>query len=109
MAKLTEQHCKRDTALLSSEQAHNYLPQLQDWHISDDGKSIQHRYAFKNYEQTLSFVNACAEIANTEDHHPNICFGYNYCEVLYSTHSVSGLSENDFICAARSDMLIENT
>ncbi|NNG14398.1 MAG: 4a-hydroxytetrahydrobiopterin dehydratase [Gammaproteobacteria bacterium] len=108
MPKLEQRHCKHATTLLDTEQVQDYLSQLQDWHVSNDGKSIQRRCSFKNYEQTLAFVNATTEIARSENHHPDIRFGYNYCEVLYSTHSVGGLSENDFICAARIDMLPAN-
>ena len=109
MPGLEQQHCSPATALLDTGQVQDYLLQLQDWLVAKDSKSIQRRYSFKNYKQTLAFVNAAAGIANTEDHHPNICFGYNYCEILYSTHSVGGLSENDFICASHTDMLFTNT
>lgn len=109
MPKLEQRHCQHATALLNTEQVQDYLLQLQDWQVTNDGKSIQRRYPFKNYEQSLAFVNATAEIARSENHHPDIRFGYNYCEVLYSTHSVGGLSENDFICAARIDTLLSNS
>ena len=108
MLKLEQRHCNHTTTLLDTEQVLDYLSQLQGWQVTNDGKSIRRRYSFKNYEQTLAFVNTAAEIARSEDHHPDIRFGYNYCEVLYSTHSVGGLSENDFICAARTDMLLAN-
>ena len=108
MTSLGQRHCTAATTLLDTEQVQDYLSQLQDWQIVNDGKSIQCRYKFKNYEQTLAFVNGVAEIAGSEDHHPDIGFGYNYCQVHYSTHSVGGLSENDFICAARIDTLLSN-
>lgn len=109
MAELTQQHCSSTATLLDSGQVQDYLLQLQGWLVAKDHQSIRRRYSFKNYKQTLAFVNAAAGIASKEDHHPDICFGYNYCEVLYSTHSVGGLSENDFICAAHTDMLFTNT
>jgi 4a-hydroxytetrahydrobiopterin dehydratase len=105
MPGLEQRHCSREVTPLNCEQMQNYLSQLQDWQVANDNKSIQRQFRFKNYEQTLTFVNAVADIARTEDHHPDISFGYNRCEVRYSTHSVDGLSENDFICAARIDTL----
>lgn len=109
MPGLEQRHCTRTATPLGTAQLRDYLSQLQDWQVAKDGKSIQRRYKFKNYEQTLAFVNAVAEIARTQDHHPDISFAYNYCEVHYSTHSVGGLSENDFICAARIDALPANS
>lgn len=106
MPGLAQRHCHHASTTLSADEVQDYLSQLPDWHEADDGKSIWRRYRFKSYEQTLAFVNAAAEIARTEDHHPDIRFGYNYCEVHYSTHSVDGLSANDVICAARTDTLL---
>jgi 4a-hydroxytetrahydrobiopterin dehydratase len=53
----------------------------------------------------MSFVNAVAHVANVEDHHPDLELGYNYCRITYATHSIGGLSQNDFICAAKIDRL----
>ena len=76
-----------------------------DWTSDDTGKNISRTFGFRNYYQTMAFVNALAWIAHAEDHHPDIEVGYNRCVVHYSTHSVGGLSENDFICAAKIDAL----
>jgi 4a-hydroxytetrahydrobiopterin dehydratase len=65
-------------------------------------------FQFKNYYETMAFVNAVAWVAHREDHHPDLEVGYNKCTVRYSTHSVGGLSENDFICAAKVDSLLAN-
>jgi 4a-hydroxytetrahydrobiopterin dehydratase len=75
------------------------------WQVSGDAKSIRREWQFKNFYRTMSFVNAVAHIANTEDHHPDLEIGYNYCRLKFSTHSIGGLSENDFICAAKIDDL----
>jgi 4a-hydroxytetrahydrobiopterin dehydratase len=77
-----------------------------DWTSDDTGKNISRTFGFRNYYQTMAFVNALAWIAHAEDHHPDIEVGYNRCVVHYSTHSVGGLSENDFICAAKIDALL---
>lgn len=68
--------------------------------------AIQKRYDFPDYHHTLAFVNALAWIAHGEDHHPDLLVSYNRCTVRYSTHSVGGLSINDFICAAKVDALL---
>ena len=82
------------------------LRTLQDgWRIADDGKSLRRAYGFKDFYRTMAFVNAVAWVANVEDHHPDLEVGYNYCRVMFATHSVGGLSENDFICAAKLDAL----
>lgn len=77
-----------------------------DWKVIQEGKGIQARFEFKNYWRTTAFVNAVAWIAHTEDHHPDITFTYNSCTIHYWTHSINGLSENDFICAAKVDQLL---
>ena len=77
----------------------------EDWRISEDAKGLKRSFKFKNFYCTMSFVNAVAHIANAEDHHPDLEVGYNYCNVTFSTHSIDGLSQNDFICAAKLDLL----
>jgi len=75
------------------------------WRIAPDGRSIRRDFSFANFYETMAFVNAVAWIANTGDHHPDLEVGYNYCRMAFSTHSVGGLSENDFVCAAKVDAL----
>ena len=99
--------CEDGTPPMEGEQAGRLLEQLHaDWTLAGDNQSISRTFRFKNYYQTLAFVNALAWIANGEDHHPDLEVGYNRCLVRYSTHAVGGLSENDFICAARIDALL---
>lgn len=81
-----------------------YLSQLSDWKLS--GKEIVRIFEFKNFYETIGFVNALAYIANQEDHHPDLEVGYKTCKVRYSSHDVGGLSENDFICATKIDELL---
>jgi 4a-hydroxytetrahydrobiopterin dehydratase len=81
------------------------LQQLKGWTLAD--KVITKNFEFKNYYQTMAFVNAVAWLAHREDHHPDMTVGYNRCRVDYSTHAIGGLSENDFICAAKIDALFE--
>ncbi|MBE0621417.1 MAG: 4a-hydroxytetrahydrobiopterin dehydratase [Burkholderiales bacterium] len=79
------------------------LAQLPGW-VRRDG-AIEKTFSFGNYAGTIAFVNAVAQIAQHEDHHPDMLVGYDKCRVAYSTHSVGGISENDFICAAKIEAL----
>lgn len=95
--------CEGGVAPLDPQQVSNLLKQLDGWeHVNG---AIAKTYAFKNYYQTMAFVNATAWVSHREDHHPDITVGYNQCRVEYSTHAIGGLSENDFICAAKIDAL----
>ncbi len=98
--------CEGGVPALSLAQAQALMPQLQpEWQLAADGKSIASEWKFRNFLHTMSFVNAVAHIANAEDHHPDIELGYGYCRIRYNTHAIGGLSENDFICAAKIDAL----
>jgi 4a-hydroxytetrahydrobiopterin dehydratase len=81
------------------------MQQLEGWDLFD--RLIGKAYNFTNYYQTMAFVNAVAWISHREDHHPDIILSYNKCRVEYTTHAVGGLSENDFICAAKIDVLFK--
>ena len=101
---LETKHCKPcegGTPPLSSEKITELLKQLEGWDRFD--RLIGKVYNFKNYYQTRAFVNAVAWISHREDHHPDMIVSYNKCRVEYSTHAIGGLSENDFICAAKID------
>ena len=108
MNDLTSRKCKPcegGVSPLTAAEAGNLLKDLRGWTL--EGGSLTKQYAFKNYYQTLAFVNATAWISHREDHHPDITVGYNSCRVAYKTHAINGLSENDFICAAKIDALFE--
>jgi 4a-hydroxytetrahydrobiopterin dehydratase len=109
MTELVERHCKPcegKVAAYTAEQAKAELRQLSaDWRLIEDGKAIKREFALRDFYRTMSFVNALAHVANIEDHHPDLEVGYNYCRVRYSTHAIGGLSENDFICAAKIDRI----
>lgn len=95
--------CEGGVAPYTTEQAQEMLGQLKGW-VIEDGKLVK-LYAFINYYQTMAFVNALAWVSHREDHHPDLAVGYNQCRVTYWTHAIDGLSENDFICAAKCDAL----
>ena len=105
-ASLADKHSqpiKPGAAALTDAYAADLLKSLPGW-MSKEG-AISKAFSFKNYYETMAFVNAVAWIAHHEDHHPDMEVGYNRCKVKYSTHSVGGLSENDFICAAKVERL----
>lgn len=85
----------------------DHLEQLSDHWTNADDEKIVGEFKFKNYYQTQAFVNAVAYIAHGEDHHPDITFGYNTCRIELTTHAIGGLSENDFISAAKIDRLLD--
>ena len=100
--------CEGGMPPLTREQSDLLLRALHEgWLISDDGLSIMRRFEFPGYHQTLRFANAVAGIAISEDHHPILTVAYDSCEVSYTTHAINGLSDNDFICAAKIDRLVE--
>lgn len=106
---LRDRHCRALPAgspALQDEQSVALLSQLgPGWRISEDGKSLRRAFGFEDFYRTMAFLNAVAWIANAEDHHPDLEAGYNYCRLAFSTHSIGGLSENDFICASKIDAL----
>jgi 4a-hydroxytetrahydrobiopterin dehydratase len=92
---------------LDNHSAKQLMTQLAPgWQISADNQAIQKDFEFKNYYQTMAFVNAIAWMAHHENHHPDLEVSYNHCLVRYSTHALGGLSENDFICAKKVDGII---
>ena len=107
---LSSKHCESCEgigAALTTEQVSNLMSQLAEgWKTEKDAKEIKKSFSFKNFYETMAFVNAIAWIANLENHHPDLEVGYNYCHVRFSTHALKGLSHNDFICAAKIDRLM---
>jgi len=98
--------CEGGVAPLDADAARHSLALLDPaWRLGEDARHIARDYRFANFFRTMSFVNAVAHIANVEDHHPDVELGYNYCRLRYTTHAIHGLSENDFICAAKIDRL----
>lgn len=105
---LIEKHCQPcegNVAALQDADITLLKAQIPFWTVSPDYKQLSRRFEFKNYYKTIAFVNAIAWVAHQENHHPDLLVGYNQCTVTYQTHAIDGLSENDFICAAKIDML----
>ncbi|MEI7612668.1 MAG: 4a-hydroxytetrahydrobiopterin dehydratase [Betaproteobacteria bacterium] len=105
---LTTRHCtpcEGGVPPLAQPEIERLLVKLEEWEVI--GAELVKTYRFRNYYETLAFVNATAWVSHREDHHPDLEVSYNRCRVRYSTHAIGGLSENDFICAARIDALLQ--
>lgn len=100
---LAAQHCKAGAARLAADALGAHLRALSGW--SQAGGAIEKTYAFDDFHATIGFVNALAWIANHEDHHPDLRVSYNRCAVAWSTHDAGGVTQNDVVCAAKTDRL----
>jgi len=106
ISDLAHMQCKpsdKCDAVLTQEDINTLLGKLDHWMQYD--RIIGKTFEFKNHYETMAFVNALAWVSHREDHHPELTVGYNKCHVEYTTHSINGLSLNDFICAAKVDTL----
>ena len=98
------QACESSVGKLSPDGVSDLLKQVPGWQVQNG--ELRREFKFKNYYESLAFVNATAWISHREDHHPDMEVGYNKVVMRYSTHSVGGLTENDFICAAKINALL---
>lgn len=99
--------CEGGVDPLNPAQVAEYLGDLDGWTVHGEGTEIRKDFVFEDYYRTMAFVNAVAWMAHLENHHPDLEVGYGHCLVRYTTHAVGGLSENDFICAAKVEALLE--
>jgi 4a-hydroxytetrahydrobiopterin dehydratase len=106
MNTLLNQKCRplEGGSPMSADEIDTRLRQLGGWTLKNG--AIEKTYTFDNYHRTMAFVNALAWIAHAEDHHPDLLVKYGSCQVRFNTHSVGGISINDFICAAKADALL---
>lgn len=100
---LAAQHCKAGAKRLAADALDAHLRTLTGW--SHTGEAVEKTYAFDDFHATIGFVNALAWIANHEDHHPDLRVSYNRCAVAWSTHDAGGITQNDVVCAAKTDRL----
>ena len=110
MTTIDQKHCipcEGGVCPLNEQSSGKLLEEINQWQVSSDNKHISRDFRFKNFYQTMAFVNAIAWMANLENHHPDLEVGYNHCLVRYTTHAIDGLSENDFICAAKVDVIFK--
>ena len=107
---LAQAHCiprKGGEHRLGTARLAELMLQLPGWELAENGQALLRTFRFDNYHQTMAFVNALAWVAHHEDHHPDLGVHYDRAVVRFSTHDVGGLSENDFICAAKASALLE--
>ena len=108
LANQTCKPCEGGVKPLQAEAAERLLARLHDdWCRSEDGLEISRTFTFPAYSRSLGFANAVAWVAITQGHHPDLLLSYSKCTVSWTTHAIGGLSENDFICAAKVDLLSE--
>ncbi len=109
MSDLTQKKClpcEGGVPPLEPQAIANLLTDVDGWLLEDEQTAIFKNYSFKNFYHTMSFVNAVAFLANQENHHPDMSIGFNYCHLKLTTHAVNGLTENDFILAAKINKLL---
>ena len=93
--------CEAGTKSFVREEAEKMLAEVPDWKLTPDGKKIHRTFKFKDFISALNFAQKIGTLAEEEGHHPDIALGWGYCTVNFSTHSIKGLSQNDFIMATK--------
>jgi 4a-hydroxytetrahydrobiopterin dehydratase len=109
--ELKNKHCKPcEGGVCPLDESHSkrHLAEIPGWDLAEDNLSISRTFKFANFSSTMAFINAMANMSEQQGHHPDFCAGYGYCEVRYTTHAIDGLSENDFICAAKINELLDS-
>ncbi len=97
--------CNGGVPPLTADEAKHYLGETPNWALDGAVSRIERRFAFRDFVEALEFVNRVGSLAEEEGHHPDIGFGWGYCNVVLYTHKIKGLHENDFIMAAKIDRL----
>lgn len=108
MQALNKQHCtvcELGGKPLAKKRIKDLLSHVPEWQVNHEHTTIERIFAFKTFAKTIAFANAVAWIAHSEAHHPEWLISYNQCKISYTTHAVNGLTENDFICAAKVNKL----
>jgi len=107
ICSLKDKTCKPcegdDTLKFDNNQIKDHLKQVKNWKIKKD--KLYKEFKFKNFLESLKFVNEVGKVAELEQHHPDLAFGWGYCNITLYTHALNGLSENDFIVAAKIDQI----
>lgn len=98
--------CEGGVPPFTPQQTVEYKKQIKDiWQVIEDGHKLQAKFKFKDFKEAMLFVNKVADIAEEEQHHPNIEIFYNIVKITLWTHAIAGLFENDFIIAAKIDQI----
>ena len=99
------QACSGNTPVLNENQISDHLATLDNWTVNDEQKMIYKKFTFKTFKQALNFTNKVGELADIESHHPDVSLGWGYSLIMLHTHAIKGLSINDFILAAKIDII----
>ena len=99
--------CSGNTPKLNFEEISKYLSELNEWTVNDNQEMIFKKFKFSNFRKALAFTNKVGELAEKEQHHPDLSIGFGYCLVMIHTHAIKGLSINDFILASKIDTIDE--
>jgi len=101
--------CEGGVLPLDLSEIHKYQKKVDGWNVKPNEKKIYYlekNFKFKNFLDSQNFVNRVSEISENEGHHPDITFGWGYTKIVITTHAIQGLSENDFILAAKIDQIL---
>lgn len=99
--------CQGGIPPLSREEAERYLVEAPGWTLLDDATKVKRNFKFKDFRSAMVFAWRVGELAEEEGHHPDITFGWGYCRIVFQTHKINGLHENDFIMAAKVNQLAQ--
>ena len=101
--------CEGGISAFDISEIHKYQKKVDGWDVNDNEKKVyflEKKFVFKNFKDSQNFVNKIGKISEEEGHHPDIFFGWGYAKIIITTHAIEGLSENDFILAAKIDQII---
>ncbi|HCH23734.1 MAG TPA: 4a-hydroxytetrahydrobiopterin dehydratase [Oceanospirillaceae bacterium] len=99
--------CHTASSSMPTEEVQKLLPQIANWTLHPSGQKIQRKLTFKGFAKAVYCVNLSTYVSDLTGHHADVRFGWGYCEIDYTTHDVDGLTLNDFICAAKLDLLLD--
>ena len=105
---LTKQQCQAcsgNTPKFTENEIKEYLKDLNNWTVNNEHKMIYKKFNFKTFKKALDFTNKVGDLAEMEGHHPDISLGWGYSLIMLHTHAINGLSINDFILAAKIDLI----
>jgi 4a-hydroxytetrahydrobiopterin dehydratase len=98
--------CRGGVPPLTREEAERFLPEVPGWRLDDGATAIVRSFTFPDFAEAFGLVQRIAALAEVEGHHPDVAFGWGYCRVLFQTHKIKGLHENDFVMAAKVNALV---
>lgn len=100
--------CTSDMPSMDADTAAKVVATLPGWTLAADGGALTRRWEFKGFARAVQMANLAAWLGETQGHHPDVRFGWGYCEVTFTTHAAGGLTENDLICAARLNVITDH-